>query len=506
MRNGLKKEVIKIFDIDKIEEIQSMSQLIAAYEETYNNEEKVSTIYVARVRTLLCDAAIKLGYADIFKTFKETIDSELGDEDAWVREAKKYLAFNRENQVICSSDNFGVAMCFAPDFANLRLNEFTGLPEVSENGKTRLWNDRDDSRARVLFENKFHIHNVTKYTDAFNSYLDSNKYHPIKDKIEALEWDGVDRIELLLHKCLEVEDTAYTREVSRLIFAGGINRLYHPGCKFDDMPVLIGKQGGGKSTFVRWLALEDTFFTELKTIDGKEAMEAINGAWIVEVSELLALTKTREQEAVKAFLSTLKDKYRPAYGRHTVEQPRTCLFIGTSNRKEFIVDKTGGRRFYPVECARVGYDLFRREDEIREYIRMCWAEAYAKLDTPFMATYANEAVKGEIEKVQEGAAEDDYRIGMIETYLEKCVAEGKTRVCFGMIWEHGLENDVKKAERADQTQIGLIMSRIDGWERKDWKTDFGRFGKQRFWKYVGTNRLFDATFTTSNDDIPFDDD
>jgi len=143
------------------------------------------------------------------------------------------------------------------------------------------------------------------------------------------------------------------------------------------MPVLIGKQGGGKSTFVRWLAMEDRFFTELRTIEGKEGLEAINGAWIVEVSELLALTRTKEQEAVKAYLSTLVDKYRPAYGRNIVEQPRSCVFIGTSNRAQFIVDKTGGRRFYPVECVRTGYDLFRRETEIREYIQQCWAEAYA---------------------------------------------------------------------------------------------------------------------------------
>ena len=411
-----------------------------------------------------------------------------------------------KNTIACTTGNFGVMMYYCPHFSKLRLNEFTGMPEILENGKVRLWNDSDDSLARMLFEEEFGVHSTIKYNDAFAVYLARNKYHPIKNRIEALEWDGVDRIELLLHKYLEVEDTPYTREVSRLIFAGGINRLYHPGCKFDDMPVLIGKQGGGKSTFVRWLALEDTFFTELKTIDGKEAMEAINGAWIVEVSELLALTRTREQEAVKAFLSTLKDKYRPAYGRHTVEQPRTCIFIGTSNREQFIVDKTGGRRFYPVKCARTGHDLFRREDEIREYIRMCWAEAYAKLDTPFMAAYADEAVKGDIEQMQEDATEDDYRVGMIEAYLAKCIAEGKTRVCFGMIWEQGLENDIKKPERADQTQVGLIMNKMENWERKDSKIDFGKWGKQRHWKYSHIKQSFEPTFITSNDDIPFDDD
>ena len=497
--------MIETFDIKKIDEIQSIGQLINAYEETYNNEEKLSDVHVAKARVMLQDVAERLGCADRFEVFAKAIDNELGNADAWKNEVFAHCSCTARGDVLCTSGNYGVMMYYAPRFKHLKLNELTGLAETKEKGKVRLWSDSDDSAARMEFEGEFNIHNITKYADAFATYLSRNKYHPIKDKIEALKWDGVDRIELLLHKCLDVEDTPYTREVSRLIFAGGINRLYHPGCKFDDMPVLIGKQGGGKSTFVRWLAMEDAFFTELKTIDGKEALESIKGAWVVEVSELLALTRTREQEAVKAFLSTLKDKYRPAYGKHTVEQPRTCLFIGTSNRKEFIVDKTGGRRFYPVECVRTGYDLFRREHEIREYIRMCWAEAYAKLDTPFMAAYANEAVKGEIEKAQEGATEDDYRVGMIETYLEKCVAEGKTRVCFGMIWECGLENESKRAERADQTQVGLIMSKMENWERKEWKADFGRFGKQKFWKYAASKSMFDATFVTSNDDIPFDD-
>lgn len=488
-----------MFDLNEISGIQSRSQLFAAYRETYNNEEGVSKAYILEARAALADRADELGIGVAFSDYEKSL-REL-DEDTWYQELFAGAEIGRNKQMTCTTDNFLRIMEYDPIYKNVRYNELANRPETLDGGKVRPWTDCDDAASRRYIEREYKIYSKQKHDEAVELLLYSRRYHPIKDKIESIKWDGIDRIELLLHNCLDIEDTPYTREVSRLIFAGGINRLYKPGCKFDDMPVLIGKQGGGKSTFVRWLAMEDRFFTELRTIEGTAGIEAINGAWIVEVSELLALTKTKEQEAVKAYLSTLVDKYRPAYGKRTVEQPRTCVFIGTTNRDTFIVDKTGGRRFYPVTCARTGYDLFRQEDEVREYIQQCWAEAYAKLDTPFMAAYANESVKPEIEAAQERATEDDYRIGLIENYLENC---DKDRVCFGMLWDCALGNEFKKPERADQTQIGLIMSRMPGWKRKDYKQNFGaKWGKQRFWQRVSDPAKRAATYNTANDDIPF---
>ncbi len=154
---------------------------------------------------------------------------------------------------------------------------------------------------------------------------------------------------------MKAEDNEYTREVSRLIFAGGIHRLYSPGCKFDDVPVLIGtSQGEGKSTIVRWLAIHDDHFTEVTEIDGQKGVEQLEGAWICEIAELLALTKAKEQEAVKSYIARLKDKYRKPWGKNTDELPRRCIFIGTTNNEQFLRDKTGNRRFYPVKVNSKG--------------------------------------------------------------------------------------------------------------------------------------------------------
>ena len=488
-----------MYDINAVDGIQSIRQLFAAYEETYNNEENVSSAYVFEVRATLKSLAPKFNCVKEFDDFAAELDRSF-DDKTWVRELYASAELTNTGGLRCTTDNFLCIMRHDPAYRNIKYNELTGMPETVKGGKVVAWTDADDAASRCYIEKEYKIYSRPKHDEAIELLLCSRSYHPIKQKIESTVWDGQERIAMLLHNCLDIEDTPYTREVSRLIFAGGINRLYRPGCKFDDMPVLIGKQGGGKSTFVRWLAMDDKFFTELKTIEGKEGAEAVNGAWIVEVSELLALTKTKEQEAVKAYLSTLVDKYRPAYAKRSIVQPRTCVFVGTTNRDTFISDKTGGRRFYPVTCVRTGYDLFRREEEVRGYIEQCWAEAYAKIDTPFMAAYAFEVIRPDIEAEQAKATEDDYRVGMIERYLETC---GHTKICFGQLWESALEYGSKMPERADQTQIGLIMRSMEGWERCDWKNDFGKYGKQKFWRKKPPRLADEVTFTTSNDDIPF---
>lgn len=385
--------------------------------------------------------------------------------------------------------NYQIIMERDPYYAGVRQNEMTSRPEImGQDGELRRWTDVDDAGSRAYIEKNYGIYAPRKHDDALINLFDRRKYHPIRETIESLVWDGVSRIPMLLTKWMGAEDSEYTREVSRLIFAGGIQRLYHPGCKFEDMPVLVGGQGAGKSSFVRFLAIKDEFYSELNTVDGREAVEAIEGSWLVEVSELLALTKTKEQEAVKAYLSRQNDKYRPAYGRRVIERPRSCVFIGTTNREQFITDKTGGRRFYPIHCTNTGYALFDREQECRDFIRQCWAEAYAKRDTPYMAAFADRNIKPQMEEQQEGAMEEDVRIGLIQKFLDDF--DGQF-VCTGMLWEMALHNSYSLPEKSDQTQIGLIMQNIRGWERSNYRRDFGRYGKQRHWKRIGqyTNDL-----------------
>ena len=140
--------------------------------------------------------------------------------------------------------------------------------------------DSLEATLRLYIESVYGLHNPKKLTDALQIAFHLQPYHPVREAITALRWDGKPRLEEMLIRYLGAPDTAYTREVSRLIFAGGIHRAFRPGCKFDVMPVLVGlRQGEGKSTFVRWLAMDDAFFREVTVLEGQKGSEAVEDVY-----------------------------------------------------------------------------------------------------------------------------------------------------------------------------------------------------------------------------------
>ena len=348
--------------------------------------------------------------------------------------------------------------------ANLRLNEMTGKPEFRRNGAWREWTDTEESRMRAYFERNYSMYNQNKMTDALMIYFNNNRVNPLLDILEGLQWDGKPRVEQFLHDVMKADDSDYIRECSRLIFAGGVHRAYNPGCKFDDMIVLIGGQGAGKSTIVRWLNIEDQFYQEIKTIAGKEGIEAIRGVWIGEVSELMAMTRVKEAEAVKAYITSQKDSYRPPYQKNVQTIPRRCVFIGTTNNPQFLTDKTGNRRFYPVLCRSDGYKLLDNEEAVRGYIRQAWAEAVHLYKEGKLQPFAKKEVLEQIRAAQEAAMEDDWRVGQIEQYLDDMKKAPNSTVSVIELWHCALGNDESvKPTRKDSIEITQIITSIPGW-------------------------------------------
>ena len=289
------------------------------------------------------------------------------------------LKYTEKGVPAATIDNFAAILNNDPELKDkFWLNELSMTPEREVNGEIQRWTDADDSWLRGYIERKYRIYSPPKLLDALETVWQAHRYHPIRDRIKALIWDGRPRLKRMLIKWLHADDCPYSEEVSRLIFAGGIHRIFEPGCKFEDMAVLIGqKQGEGKSTFVRMLAMDDKFFREVNEIDGQRGSEAVEGAWICEVSELLALKRSKEVEAAKSYFSRQVDAYRRPFDRRVTELPRQCIFVGTTNNAQFLTDKTGNRRYYPVICQSDGRELFNRADELRADIAQCWAEAYA---------------------------------------------------------------------------------------------------------------------------------
>lgn len=454
-----------------------------------------------RIKTLLIARAIELkiekDFSKLIKAF-DSADKKLAAQytkQNAILNSKVPLKFDGRGQPLNTIENFMIILKKDEYFNTLKFNLLTYSPEKIVNGKVERWTDSDDSQARNYIESKYNIHNQQKLDDALRIIFKEREYHPIKNIIDNVEWDGEERIYTFLHKWLKCDDTPYSREVSRLIFSGGINRLYNPGCKFDDVPVLIGtKQGEGKSTFVRWLALQDEFFTEICEIEGQKGIEALEGIWICEIAELLALTKTKDVEAVKGYITKQSDKYRRPFDRRVTEHKRQCVFIGTTNKEQFLTDKTGNRRFYPIKVYQNGYDLFDKQTEVKWEILQCWAEAKVKYDKGEMIPYADRKLISDIKRHQQNAVEDDYRDGLIEEYLQN-----KTQICILELWKNALKNEYSKPTKKDSNDISLILQSIDGWERQEKSQWVSGFGTQKIW----INKNKDEFTQIFDEDLPF---
>lgn len=413
-----------------------------------------------------------------------------------------HLECGSNGKPLATISNFLAIMEHDQQYQGVRFNELTGQAEIhviTEAGEpdNRDWRDSDDSASREYIERVYKLHNVSKHNDALQLLFKKRSYNPLLDLVESLLWDGENRCEQFLTRWMKAEDSPYTREVSRLIFAGGINRLYHPGCKFDDMPILIGtKQGEGKSTAISWLALKEAYATTTKNLSGdQKSVEAIQGAWIVEVPEMTAF-KNAEVEEVKGFVSLTNDKIRLPYDRRTTVLPRRCIFIGTSNTSAVLVDKTGNRRFYPVEVHSDGRELYDHESAVKAYINQCWAEARERFKAGQMPPVADRKLVDLYREAQEDAMVEDYRVGVIGAYLRRQPAGA--RVCVVQIWSEALFPDtVQKITWRDQRDVAEILDHIPGWERAG-RPIFPKYGQQRAWQ-----RTKEAEANMAKDELPF---
>lgn len=405
---------------------------------------------------------------------------------------------------VSSGYNFLQVLRYDHRFSDLRYNTVRGIPERFDQvtGKRKPWTDADDADARLYMESVYGITGQPKYDDALRSFLQSVRYNPVQLAIEATAWDGKPHAEGFLTKWMGADDNPVNRECSRLLFAGAIRRAYEPGCKFDCCIVLIGSQGGGKSTICRWLALEDDFYTSLKTISGQKGSEAIQGKWIAEVEELLAFIANNKsgsnmEESAKAYLSRQSEFQRLPYDRRPTDTPRTNIFIGTTNRDEFLEDPTGNRRWYPVTCHGNGIDLFEREKECREDIRQAYAEmlvAYKSGDQ-LAKTYTSKDLEKALRARQQAAEVEDSWVGLIEYYLDENHLD---EICTIELWNEAINygSHNKPLGYADSRRIGYILRNKLGWDQGKTKV-FPVYGRQKSFTRPSVTPSVTASVTPS---------
>ena len=366
---------------------------------------------------------------------------------------------------------------------------------VERDGQLDLWRAIDSYEVRKHIGEKYRVDfPETKIEQAIEYRAQLREFHPVIEYLERLEWDGKERVDGLLVDYFNCEDNPYTREVMRCWLVAAVTRVYEPGYKFDYVPVLGGAQGIGKSTFVRELA-KRRWYNDLSTFEPKMAVEETNGRWLVEINEMGA-TNRHDLEQQKAFLSGQSTTVRMAYARHPVEFHRQCVFIGTTNRIEYLKDSTGNRRWWPIECQlRYGETIdFQR---LRSEVDQIWAEA-ACLHMLGTSTILSVDAQAIATQVQEEKREQDEWEGRILEWLDAPASPGRydedaifdepseprDRVCIAEIWEDCLEQKPNTIRRTDSNRICAIMDNQTGWIRKTTVRFGSRFGRQRGWERV----------------------
>lgn len=360
------------------------------------------------------------------------------------------------------------------------------LPWRKVTKENRYLTDSDDVSVRHYIETRYKLTSKQAIQDGMVMIAEENSFHPIKDYLDSLKWDGKPRLESLFIDYFGAEDCPYTRAVAVKMCTAAVARIKNPGCKFDYVVTFVGAQGLYKSSFAAALGKE-WYSDSFGTIQGKEAYESIQGVWIVEMAELSGLKKS-DREQVKHFISKRDDRFRVAYGRRTENFPRQCIFIGSTNEDDFLDDPTGNRRFWPVRCQFTQPTKNVVKDLVDEEVDQIWAEAidrYDKGETLYLPKEIEEAAWAK----QKDHAFIDERTSLVINYLgRRYPAEWKKlsdwekieyvqkgdfekgilldKVSVSDIWTECFGKNIAELNMFSSKEIRRIMSGFKDWESK----------------------------------------
>ena len=230
-------------------------------------------------------------------------------------------------------------------------------------GTPREWADADTRRIATFFQQALNLpkFSIATVEDAVQHAAECNPHNSVCEWLESLEWDGTERLNTWLVDYLGVECNEYTTAAARKWLIGMVARAYRPGCKMDYMPVLEGRQGLSKSTFLEVLGGE--WYKSLPMQFGeKDFLQAIQGAWLVEIPDMTGFSQ-REHGAILATITIRRDEYRKSYGRRVESHPRVSVFSATSEKDNYLKSINGRRRYWPLRCTEIHIDGLRAQRE-----------------------------------------------------------------------------------------------------------------------------------------------
>ena len=389
------------------------------------------------------------------------------------------------------------------------LNQFAGRGEIlgtlpwSKDGTRRLWSDTDSNGLYWYLEKAYNITGRGNIDAALDIHAATHAFNEVQNYINRLSWDGVPRLDTLFIDYLGAEDdpVGYCRAVCRKAFTAAIARAMTPGSKYDCMLILCGSQGLGKSTLLDRMS-KGWFNDSIRTFEGKEASELLQGVWLVEVAELDAFRRT-DVARIKQFLSLRADRYRAAYGRNVKELPRCCVFFGTCNQMDFLQDTTGNRRFWPVDVGEQPHDKNVWQDLTDEVIDQIWAEAKIRWQMGEQL-YLTGEVEKEAQRRQESHREASPKEGLIEEFVSRKVPDdwskwpldrrrdfwannatgdynlvNRDRICALEVWCELFFSNQRDIKPQDVREINATLANMQGWKRSRNPLRCGPYNLQR---------------------------
>lgn len=426
----------------------------------------------------------------------------------WVKELERHP---KTGMVMTTFRNFELILendpnlkgAFAYDQFFNRPTVRKPLPWRKEAG--RPMDNADYAAVRGYIENVYGIRHEGRLEDALTAVQQKNAFHPVREYLDGLEWDGVPRLDTVFVDYLGVEDNEHIKKLTRMALVAAVARIYNPGTKFDHVIVFVGPQGIGKSSVIAKLS-KGWYTDSLDSLSGKEAYEALQGSWLVELAELSAVKRAADVETVKKFLSKTSDKYRPPYARVVEEYPRQCVFFGTTNTYEFLADRTGNRRFWPFRIVSKPAKSWSR-DLTEQEIDQIWAEAvtYWKEGCRFhLDPYEDAETIKWLDGRQLEHTEESSLTGMIREFLDMPLPEDwedrdiparrayinsdfgeakgtkrRDKVCVMEVWVELLGKDPATLDVRSSREIGAIIENTPGWKRHGTARFGSAYGRQR---------------------------
>ena len=344
--------------------------------------------------------------------------------------------------------------------------------------------DVDIKYLLLYFEENYGMTIEKKIQDAVMVIANENRYHPVRDFLNALQWDGIERIRYCLHRFLGADADDYTCEAMRLFLLGAISRAFRPGCKFEIMLCLVGGQGAGKSSFFRLLAVQDDWFSDdLKKLDDENVYRKMQGHWLIEMSEMIATANAKSIEEIKSFLSRQKETYRTPYEAQPKDRLRQCVFGGSSNTLDFLpLDRAGNRRFLPIMIYPEKAEVHILEDEAasRAYLAQVWAEAMTVYRSgDFKLSFSPEMVRY-LKEHQRDFMPEDTKAGMIQAYLDRYTGG---MVCSKQLFKEALNHPFDEPKQWEIREVNDIMNHcVTGWNYFSNPRVFPEYGRQKGWE------------------------